>query len=270
MENIFFSIIIPVYNAEKFLFECIDSLNNQTYKNFEVIVVDDGSTDNTPTICDRLSEKNKDFRVIAVHQTNQRQIAARMNGIDHSMGKYIMFLDADIIIYDGLRFYGDTVQPYGTRYSKDILLLKGKSYSKFREDVISTTRFNTVWNKAFKRELILEAERFKDVSYISTEEDFLMQLPWIDKASSAVYLPEDLYLYRLNTESITFQKFDPYSFKSALFIFNVVMRYTRKWNIPNGEMIARRRFLWRVSSSVRQFGNKSIERTNKEKLVFIK
>lgn len=79
-----------------------------------------------------------------------------------------------------------------------------------------------------------------------------------------------LYLYRLNTESITFQKFDPYSFKSALFIFNVVMRYTQKWNIPNGEMIARRRFLWRVSSSVRQFGNKSIERTNKEKLVFIK
>lgn len=291
MENIFFSIVIPAYNAEEYILECIDSLKNQTYKNFEVIVVDDGSKDNTSAICNSLSEKYKDIRIKAVHQTNQRQIAARMNGIDHSEGKYIMFLDADdklvenslevihnaivkyntdIIIYDGLRFYGDTVQPYGTRYSKDILLLKGKSYSKFREDVISTTRFNTVWNMAFKRELIIEAERFKDVSYISTEEDFLMKLPWIDKASSAVYLPEDLYLYRLNTESITFQKFDPYSFKSALFIFNVVMRYTRKWNIPNGEMIARRRFLWRVSSSVRQFGNKSIERTNKEKLLFIK
>lgn len=291
MEKVFFSIVIPVYNAEKYLLECIDSLKKQTYKNFEVIVVDDGSQDSSPAICDSLSENYKEFRIKAIHQTNQRQIAARMNGIDHSEGKYIMFLDADdkltentleviynavakygteIVIYDGLRFCGDTMQPYGTHYSKDIQLLKGNAYTKFKEDVISSTRFNTVWNKAFKRDLITGSERFKDVSYISTEEDFLMQLPWIDKASSAVYLPEDLYLYRLNTESITFQKFDPYSFKSALFIFNVVMRYTRKWNIPNGEMIARRRFLWRVSSSVRQFGNKSIERTNKEKLVFIK
>lgn len=291
MENIYFSIIIPAYNAEEYLYECIDSLKNQTYKNFEVVVVDDGSKDNTPAMCDSLSVKYKELRITAVHQANQRQIAARMNGIDHSLGKYIMFLDADdklaentldvihkaiakydtdIVIYDGLRFSGDAMQPYGTHYSEDILLLKENAYTKFKEDVISSTRFNTVWNKAFKRELITESERFKDVAFISTEEDFLMQLPWIDKASSAVYLPEDLYLYRLNTESITFQKFDPYSFKSALFIFNVVMRYTRKWNIPNGEMIARRRFLWRVSSSVRQFGNKSIERTNKEKLVFIK
>lgn len=291
MENIFFSIVIPAYNAEEYLLECIDSLKRQTYKDFEVIVVDDGSKDNTSALCNSLSEKYKDIRIKAVHQTNQRQIAARMNGIDHSEGKYIMFLDADdklaenslevihkaivkyktdIVIYDGLRFYGDTVQPYKTCYCEDILLLKGKSYSKFKEDVISTTRFNTVWDKAFKRELIIESERFKDVSYISTEEDFLMQLPWIDKASSAVYLPKDLYLYRLNTGSITFQKYDPYSFKSAVFIFNVVMRYSKNWNIPNGEMIARRRFLWRVSGSIRQLGNKSIEKSYKEKLEFVK
>ena len=132
MENIFFSIVIPAYNAEEYILECIDSLKNQTYKNFEVIVVDDGSKDNTSAVCNSLSEKYKDIRIKAVHQTNQRQIAARMNGIDHSEGKYIMFLDADdklvenslevihnaivkyntdIIIYDGLRFYGDTVQP---------------------------------------------------------------------------------------------------------------------------------------------------------------
>lgn len=291
MENIFFSIVIPAYNAEEYLLECIDSLKRQTYKDFEVIVVDDGSKDNTLALCNNLSEKYKDIRIKAVHQTNQRQIAARINGIDHSEGKYIMFLDADdklaenslevihkaivkyktdIVIYNGLRFYGDTVQPYKTCYCEDILLLKGKSYSKFKEDVISTTRFNTVWDKAFKRELIIESERFKDVSYISTEEDFLMQLPWIDKASSAVYLPKDLYLYRLNTGSITFQKYDPYSFKSAVFIFNVVMRYSKNWNIPNGEMIARRRFLWRVSGSIRQLGNKSIEKSYKEKLEFVK
>lgn len=291
MEKVFFSIVIPVYNAEKYLLECIDSLKKQTYKNFEVIVVDDGSQDSSPAICDSLSENYKEFRIKAIHQTNQRQIAARMNGIDHSEGKYIMFLDADdkltentleviykavakygteIVIYDGLRFCGDTVQRYGTHYSKDIQLLKGNAYTKLKADVISSTRFNTVWNKAFKRDLITGSERFKDVSYISTEEDFLMQLPWIDKASSAVYLPEDLYLYRLNTGSITFQKFDSYSFKSALYIFNVVMRYSKKWNIPNGEMIARRRFLWRVASSVRQFSNKETKLSYKEKLEYIK
>lgn len=291
MENIYFSIIIPAYNAEEYLYECIDSLKNQTYKNFEVVVVDDGSKDNTPAMCDSLSVKYKELRITAVHQANQRQIAARMNGIDHSVGTYIMFLDADdklaentldvihkaiakydtdIVIYDGLRFSGDAMQPYGTHYSEDILLLKENAYTKFKEDVISSTIFNTVWNKAFKRELITESERFKDVAFISTEEDFLMQLPWIDKASSAVYLPEDLYLYRLNTGSITFQKFDSYSFKSALYIFNVVMRYSKKWNIPNGEMIARRRFLWRVASSVRQFSNKETKLSYKEKLEYIK
>ena len=291
MENVFFSIVIPVYNAEKYLLECIDSLKKQTYKNFEVIVVDDGSQDNSPAMCDSLSEKYKAFKIKAIHQTNHRQIAARMNGIDHSVGKYIMFLDADdklkentlevihkavvkygtdIVIYDGLRFCGDIMQPYGTHYSEDIQLLKGNTYTKFKEDVISSTKFNTVWNKAFKRDLITGSERFKDVSYISTEEDFLMQLPWIDKASSAVYLPEDLYLYRLNTGSITFQKFDSYSFKSALFIFEAVMRYSKKWNIPNGEMIARRRFLWRVASSVRQFSNKNTKLSYKEKLEYIK
>ena len=184
--------------------------------------------------------------------------------------KAIAKYDTDIVIYDGLRFSGDVMQPYGTHYSEDILLLKENAYTKFKEDVISSTRFNTVWNKAFKRELITESERFKDVAFISTEEDFLMQLPWIDKASSAVYLPEDLYLYRLNTGSITFQKFDSYSFKSALYIFNVVMRYSKKWNIPNGEMIARRRFLWRVASSVRQFSNKETKLSYKEKLEYIK
>ena len=291
MNDIFFSIIIPAYNAEEFLVGCIDSLKNQTFKDFEVIVVDDGSTDNTPTLCDTLSEKYKSLKIIAVHQTNQRQIAARMNGVDHSKGKFIMFLDADdklaenslevihkaivkyrtdIVIYEGLRFCGDTIKPYGTHYSENTLLIKGNGYSKFKEDVISTTRFNTVWNKAFKREIITESERFKNVSYISTEEDFLMQLPWIDKASSAVYIPEDLYLYRLNTESITFQKFDQYSFKSALFIFDAVMQYARIWKIPNGEMIARRRFLWRVSSSIRQFSNKNIRLCHKEKLEYIK
>lgn len=86
------SIIIPVYNTEKYLKKCIESVLNQTYKNIEMIIVDDGSTDNSWNIIQSFCN-NK--RVIAIQQENSRQGAARNKGINASSGKYIVFLDSD-------------------------------------------------------------------------------------------------------------------------------------------------------------------------------
>ena len=87
------SVIIPVYNVEKYLNECIDSVIKQTYKNLDIILVDDGSTDNSGSICDKYSEKDSRIRVI--HRKNGGLSAARNTGFDVSNGEYIYFLDSD-------------------------------------------------------------------------------------------------------------------------------------------------------------------------------
>lgn len=286
----FFSIIIPAYNAEKYIFECIDSLKSQTMQDFEIVIVDDGSKDNTLNVCYEYANKYPSMKIKIVHQSNQRQIAARMNGVNHSCGEYCLFVDADdklvetaleeikssidryradIIIFNGLRFLDDYHTPFWPHYKKKETFLSGKDYEEFRYEALTTQRFNNVWNKAIRRKIILESICFTNVSYISIEEDYLMQLPWYDVAQNAVYLPKDLYLYRLNSNSITFQKFDPYKYDSAKYIFNKAMNYVVKWNVPNGEVLIRRRFISRVSNAVKQLYTKQSGLNTKEKKSFL-
>lgn len=95
-EHPLISVIVPVYNAEKFVEKCLESICNQTYKNFEVIVVDDGSTDGSGSICDRFANNDSRFRVL--HQRNQGISAAQNHGLDASQGEYIAFADNDDIL----------------------------------------------------------------------------------------------------------------------------------------------------------------------------
>lgn len=90
------SVIVPVYNVEPYLRQCIDSILNQTYTDFELILVDDGSTDRCPEICDKYKEK--DDRVRVLHKTNGGLSDARNHGIDISRGEYITFIDSDDIV----------------------------------------------------------------------------------------------------------------------------------------------------------------------------
>ena len=87
------SVIVPVYNAEKYLRTCLDSIVNQTYKNLEIILVDDGSTDGSGAICDEYADK--DVRIKVIHSTNKGVTAARINAFKTSSGDYITFVDAD-------------------------------------------------------------------------------------------------------------------------------------------------------------------------------
>ncbi len=87
------SIIVPVYNVEKYLKECIESILSQTYKNIEIILIDDGSTDNSGKICDEYLKK--DSRVKVIHKENGGLSDARNTGIEIASGKYIGFVDSD-------------------------------------------------------------------------------------------------------------------------------------------------------------------------------
>jgi glycosyltransferase involved in cell wall biosynthesis len=87
------SIIVPIYNVEKYLDRCITSLRNQTLKNIEIILVDDGSPDNCPNLCDKYAQQ--DYRIKVIHQKNKGLGLARNAGIDIAQGKYIAFVDSD-------------------------------------------------------------------------------------------------------------------------------------------------------------------------------
>ena len=93
MSEIKVSVILPVYNVEKYIRQCLDSIVNQTLKDIQIICVDDGSTDSSPEIIEEYARK--DSRVIAIHQENGGAGAARNNGLRHAAGKYLSFLDSD-------------------------------------------------------------------------------------------------------------------------------------------------------------------------------
>lgn len=96
MENSLVSIVIPVYNTQKYLSECLDSIINQSYKNLEIIVINDGSTDNSQNIIDEYVKKDK--RIISIYQNNSGVSAARNSGLDNSSGDYVCFVDSDDFI----------------------------------------------------------------------------------------------------------------------------------------------------------------------------
>lgn len=97
------SVIVPVYNAEKYLNRCIDSILDQTFKNFELILVDDGSKDRSGDICERYAEQ--DQRIKVIHQENKGQAAARNRGVINAFGEWIAFVDADDMIQQQMLEY---------------------------------------------------------------------------------------------------------------------------------------------------------------------
>ena len=89
----FFSVIVPVYNVEKYLKECVDSILKQTFTDFELILVDDGSTDNSPALCDEFAKN--DSRVKVIHNKNGGASVARNTGMKAAQGRYLINIDSD-------------------------------------------------------------------------------------------------------------------------------------------------------------------------------
>ena len=99
-KSIKFSIVLPIYNVERYLQRCLDSVLGQTYKNYEVIMVDDGSTDNCPAICDNYAAR--DTRIKVIHKQNAGLGMARNTGIENATGDYICFFDSDDFVATNL------------------------------------------------------------------------------------------------------------------------------------------------------------------------
>ena len=225
------SIIIPIFNMSKYLEKCIDSVINQTYKNLEIILIDDGSTDNSGEICDRYLQK--DNRIKVVHQKNQGVSAARNEGLKHATGYYIGFVDPDdfieskmyeIIINDikenqcdigicGIRSKNeDDITLKEDRKQENIVMNKKEFLNILIQDKMIAT---SVWDKVFKSELIKE-KRFNEKRVVG--EDFELILEVINnKKIKAVYNSSCLYNYLIREKSASRKQDD----KQAIDILEV-------------------------------------------------
>ena len=205
------SIIVPVYNAEKYLKRCVDSILVQDYSNIELILMDDGSADASGTICDDYAKQ--DGRVRVVHKENTGVSDTRNRALDLAEGVYVQFLDSDDwIVPEATRLLVQTMEKYDCdmvisdfyRVAGERLAQKGDieenrvlSRQEFAACMIENPAdfyYGVLWNKLYKREII-EANRIRmDVS-ISWCEDFLFNLEYIRHASSFYALQVPIYYY---------------------------------------------------------------------------
>ena len=208
------SVIVPVYKVEPYLRKCVDSILAQTYKNLEIILVDDGSPDNCPAICDEYAEK--DPRVTVLHKENGGQASARNRGLDICLGDYIAFVDSDDYIEPdmysdmleklietgsdmalcGCFEFGATVKlPNNTEETVDTSGLI-RSLANFRNFP------HVMWNKLCTRELWCGETplRFPEGMIF---EDFYIMLDLVKRCEKAVFIPQAYYHYVYRPESTT-------------------------------------------------------------------
>lgn len=217
------SIVIPVYNSMDYIGECLDSLEKQQDSVFEIVLIDDGSTDGSGEFCDNYACNKENVKVI--HQRNKGQQAARAEGIRCSVGDYIMFLDSDDCLRgDALRIISEAFrrgsydvicfdyssgncQNYETGVLGNGLLQPGDySGNRYKEVLraLCSGQFNNLVTKAIRRNLAIEAlSTLEGNAGLRHGEDLMYLIPVISKASSLCCLPDVLYFYRDNPSSVT-------------------------------------------------------------------
>ncbi|MBM6781257.1 glycosyltransferase family 2 protein [Bacteroides mediterraneensis] len=212
--NIKISIIVPVYNVADYLEECLNSVLNQTLKNIEIIIINDGSTDDSPRI---LNKYKKYPSITIINQPNQGLSSARNTGIRHAVGEYIMFLDSDdwidsdmceklynkakrfnvpLVICDMLQFWGNGKSASFNNLKTD----ESRIYNKeeIYELILSYKLGCHVVNKLYSKEYINQCLFDPGIYY----EDQIFTFKVIEVCGQAVFINQALYKYRMRADSI--------------------------------------------------------------------
>lgn len=219
------SIIIPIYNAGEYLVQCLQSIEQQTHKNLEILCIDDGSKDSSLSIAQSFSER--DSRFVVLTKENGGQSSARNMGLDHATGKFVMFVDSDDWIEPDtaegalraiLEEQADCVmwtymREYGKNSKKKIVFDRDRTFDcdqckdlhrqilgLYREDLKHPENADAlapVWTKLFKREIIQSHHlRFIDIHEFSLWEDGLFSLQYFEHVQKAVFIDAAWYHYR--------------------------------------------------------------------------
>lgn len=216
-EMITFSILVPVYQVEDYVEECIQSVLKQTYQNWELILVDDGSRDRSGEICDRYAEQYENIHVY--HKENRGQLHTRIYALERAKGMYCVFLDSDDMLKEhALEMLRQTIE----KYDCDCVIygyervLDGQVVERTTEDACCITDKRDLYRKVFLRafeysSLCRKAVRksiFQNIDYdayyhIVVSEDLLQSLEVFKESRKVAFIEDRLYLYRLRHGSIT-------------------------------------------------------------------
>lgn len=215
------SIIVPVYNAEKYMKRCIDSILGQEYADFELLLVDDGSRDSSGTICDEYAEK--DLRVRTIHKANSGVSASRNLAISQAKGIYLQFVDSDdwltpdatrllvraakdhdcdLVIADFYRVIGERVSHKGDIEEDGVLTRE--EFAACMMESPADFYYGVLWNKLYRREIV-ERYHLRMDADISWCEDFMFNLEYIRHAEIFYALRTPIYYYVRTKGSLSSQ-----------------------------------------------------------------
>lgn len=221
MEEPFFSIIMPAYNAEKFLSEAIDSILTQSFINFELFVINDGSIDKTADICRQFSKI--DSRIVFIDKSNEGVSVARNVALDKAKGQYVFFVDSDDVVYedsllrihsflkrtpvDYLRFEYEIIDGHGRMLYPNYEASKRRRYegkkidsSRCIENLIRGEFFS--WSGVFKR-TIIEKNNLRFLPGCTYNEDTLFMMHYFMHSQTHVYVSDKVYGYRKSETAVT-------------------------------------------------------------------
>lgn len=263
-----FSILVPVYNVEKYLEQCVDSLLNQTYKGeYEIILVDDGSTDSSGTICDRYAENNPD-KIKVVHKKNEGLVSARQAGIEIALGEYSLFVDSDdfvennlveiisditirnvetdIVIFTMNYYNGTTKTPKKDLFRQNETVFTSESKKEIYEALIRTPYVTSLCLKAIRTSILKNDPTDYTLYYDKNMgEDWFRSIYLLTAAEKIIYTNKHLYNYRTNETSIS-RSFKPDTIekKNTLYVYDRFMEYLPKWGMDTEEYHQRLSARW--------------------------
>lgn len=245
-----FSVIVPVYNSAEYLEECISSALQQTYPLFELILVDDGSTDTSAEICDRY-ESVYPGKVIVVHRENKGQFHARIFGIQIAKGDVVCFLDSDDTLrIDALEKIADAFKTFKC----DMVLFEAQECNAFLSQplslslcegtvftgetkktlyrkLIESQELNNIYLKAIRREYVIVPTCFESLGKLRHGEDLLLSAQFITAAPRVVFLKQGLYHYRIRWGSVT-HSFSQQRLESINTVHDILEWYIDFWDMP--------------------------------------
>lgn len=225
MKEIPFVVILPAYNAEAFLEKSVGSVTGQGYENYRIVIIDDGSSDNTGKIAEQLSGSNEKIKVIS--QSNRGQIVSRSNGVQYAKknffddNMYFLFLDADdafkpgalneinriitqngcdILIFDADRTDIKTGKVTGSLGGDAQGLITSKS--EMYKIILFNYRYNSLCRKAISAKLVTD-ENYERFSNLRHAEDLIQSLGFFSNANSVFFVKESFYYYYTNPNSVT-------------------------------------------------------------------
>ena len=212
------SVIVPIFNAEKYLHRCIKRILDQDYTDFELLLIDDGSTDNSGTICDEYTIMDNRMRVF--HKENGGVSSARNWGLDNAIGEYIMFVDSDDYMLPGmLEVMLSTLESKkadlvvcgttetGGGYWRPIADVD-YSINQLKENFVSllhTELLSPPWNKIYKKEIIGSNRFCEDISF---GEDLLFNIQYLEKCENISFIKESPFYHEKENENSLVVKFN--------------------------------------------------------------